>query len=154
MQGAAQALASFLAKDKGWDQRKCNANRWDGSRQGRLVSEWPERELKARHAPPRLVHPAVAAGLRVADFVSYAVNPHHKRGRKVGEAAAAAAPLRSLRLEPQAERLDMCAIGTSAKSFSAQMTVCTGHQPAPSPAQDPVGVIMSPRGARCPAVEA
>jgi PAB-dependent poly(A)-specific ribonuclease subunit 2 len=69
----------------------------------RLLSDWPERELRAPHLPPRLVHPAVAKGLRQVDFVGHAANPHHRRGLPPGEAAAAAAPLRALRLEPRAD---------------------------------------------------
>ena len=83
-------------------------------RQGRLLSEWPERELRAAPAPPRRVHPAVQAGLRQADFVGYATNPHHKRGAPRGEAAALAAPLIGARLEPRAERLELCAPHCSA----------------------------------------
>ena len=77
---------------------------------GRPLSEWPERELRAQHAPPRLVHPAVKAGLRLVDFVGYAQNPHHKHGMPPGEAAALSAPLRALRAEPRAEKLELWAL--------------------------------------------
>ena len=65
--------------------------------------------MRLAHTPPRRVHPIVQAGLRQADFVGYATNPHHKRGLPRGEAAALAAPLMNARLEPRAERLELCA---------------------------------------------